>query len=397
MFTDKIIALADRYEETAIQIRRMLHSIPETEFNEYKTSGYIASVLDTLSIPYKRGFANGTGICAEIWGREGGGCVALRADMDALPISEETNLPFSSQHQGVMHACGHDAHMASALFTAFILNELRGNFKGCVKILFQPAEEGDGGAELMIQEGVLENPYVDVCIGGHVMTDYPTGVIGYRAGALMSSPDNFEIMINGVGGHGAYPEKCVNPILAAARAAENITSLTDRSVPRVVSVCEIQGGNCPNVIPSTVRLTGTVRTFAPDARLEASRLIEKAAKEAAEKCGAQCEYKFIPLFPALINDPRVTDFFVASAKKIVGGENLREIESVSMAGDDFSYFAQSRPSAYVHIGCKNEECGAVYPIHSPRFTIDERCIKTAAMCCCQFIVDALARLEEKYG
>ena len=394
MLTNEIRALAEGFEENAVAIRRALHKIPETEFNEFKTSGYIASVLDTLSIPYRRGYAGGTGICATINGEKGGKCAALRADIDALPIKEDTNLPFSSEHDGFMHACGHDVHMAAALCTAFILNELKENIKGSVKIIFQPAEEGDGGADKMIEEGVLEEPFVDVVIGGHVMSDYETGKIAYKKGPLMASPDNFEVIIKGVGGHGAYPEKCVNPIVAAAKAVEKITAITDRSVPRVASVCEIGAGSCPNVIPSEVKMTGTVRTFTPEARAEASRLIEEAVKEAAVDSGCNYEYKFIPLFPALINDDNVTEAFCTSAEKIVGKENLVEIGSLSMAGDDFSYFAQNRPSAYVHVGCRSEACGAVYPIHSPHFTVDEHCIKVAAMCYAQFIVDFLGE-EEK--
>jgi amidohydrolase len=389
MLTNEIKALAEQYESTAVETRRMLHKIPETEFEEFKTSGYIASVLDTLSIPYKRGYAGGTGICATISGSEPGRCVAIRADIDALPITEETLLPFSSEHEGVMHACGHDAHIAIALCTAFILNELKGNIKGNVKILFQPAEEGDGGAEKMIEEGVLDNPIVDVCIGGHVMSEYETGKIVCKKGSLMSSPDNFEVVIKGVGGHGAYPEKCVNPIVCAARAVEKITALTDTAVPRVVSVCTIEGGKTPNVIPSEVKITGTARTFTAEAREEVERLIGDAAEEAAIECGAKFEYRYIPLFPALVNDDETTQMFAESAKKIVGEENVLEGTKVSMAGDDFSYFARALPSTYVHIGCRNEEKGAIYPIHNPKFTVDEDCIKIAAMCYAQFAADYL--------
>lgn len=389
MLTNEIKALAERYEETAISIRRTLHKIPETEFEEFKTSGYIASVLDTLSIEYRRGFAGGTGICATIPGKGEGRCVAIRADIDALPVKEETYLPFASEHEGRMHACGHDAHIAIALFTAFILNELHDNFKGNVKILFQPAEEGEGGAERMIDEGVLASPAVDVCIGGHVMSDYEAGKIIYKKGPLMASPDNFEAIIKGAGGHGAYPQKCINPISAAAAAVENITKLTDMNVPRAVSVCTIKGGSCSNVIPSEVKITGTARTFTPEERQKVSRLIEEAVRSAAEPLGAEYDYRFIPLFPALINDDRITDLLAEAARKTAGEENVIETHSLSMAGDDFSYFAKARPSSYIHIGCRNEEIGAVYPIHSPKFILDERCIKTAAMCYAQFAVDYL--------
>ncbi len=389
MLTDKIRALADSWENTAVETRRMLHRIPEIQFEEFKTSGYICSVLDTLSIPYKKGYGGGTGIVATIEGNGEGKCVALRADIDALPICEETSLPFKSEHEGFMHACGHDAHMAIALYVSYILNELRDSFKGSVKILFQPAEEGDGGAEIMIEEGVLENPSVDICIGGHVMSEYPTGTIVYKKGSLMSSPDNFEAVIQGVGGHGAYPEKCVNPIVVAADAIKAITNLTDTNVPRVVSVCTVEGGNCPNVIPSEVKITGTARTFTRHSREEVIRLIENAISEACLKYGASYDYRYIKLFPALINDDEVTDAFVKSAAKIIGEENLIPTETVSMAGDDFSYFAASLPSTYVHIGCRNEAKDAVYPIHNPLFTIDEDCMKIAAMCYCQVITDYL--------
>lgn len=389
MLTEKIRALADSWENTALDIRHMLHRIPEIQFEEHKTSGYICSVLDTLSIPYQKGYCGGTGIVALIEGNGEGDAVALRADIDALPISEETNLPFKSEHEGFMHACGHDAHITIALYTAYILNELRDSFKGVVKILFQPAEEGDGGAEIMIGEGVLEEPNVSLCIGGHVMSDYSTGKIIYKKGSLMSSPDNFEVVIHGTGGHGAYPEKCVNPLVVASEAVLAITNLTDTNVPRVVSVCTIEGGNCSNVIPPSVKITGTARTFTRQSREEASRLIEERVREACNKYNATYTYRYIELFPALINDDSVTDAFVNSAAKIIGAENLEETDKVSMAGDDFSYFAAAVPSTYVHVGCGNEEKDAIYPIHNSHFTIDEDCMKIAAMCYCQFITDYL--------
>ncbi len=389
MFTEKILALANSWEETAIEIRRMLHRIPELQFEEFKTAGYICSWLDTLSIPYKKGYAGSTGIVCEIDGAEGGKCIALRADIDALPITEQTALPFKSEHEGVMHACGHDAHITMALYSAFILNELKDSFKGKVKIFFQPAEEGDGGAEIMIAEGALENPDVDVCISGHVMSDYDTGKIIYKKGSLMSSPDNFEVVIKGKGGHGAYPENCINPISVASDIALKLTSLTDTNVPRVVSVCTIEGGTCPNVIPEEVKITGTARTFTKSSREEVIRLIEARVKTVCEEYKATYDYKYIPLYPALINDDDITEQFAQSAKKIVGEENVLPTHKVSMAGDDFSYFAEAVPSTYVHIGCRDEAAKSVYPIHNPRFTIDEKCLKIGAMCYCQFITDFL--------
>lgn len=391
MLTNEILALAEQFENMAIETRRMLHRIPETQFEEFKTSGYIASVLDTLSIPYLKGYGGGTGIVATITGDGEGKCIALRADIDALPITEETNLPFKSEHEGKMHACGHDAHIAICLYTAFILNELKHSFKGSVKIFFQPAEEGDGGAEIMIAEGVLENPQVNVCIGGHVMSDYETGKIVYKKGSLMSSPDNFEITINGVGGHGAYPEKCINPILVASQLVEKLTSLTDTNVPRVVSVCTIEGGKSPNVIPTSVHLSGTARTFTANSRDEVERLIGERTKEVCDRFGVSFDYRYIPLFPALVNDDNVTDLFVESAKKIVGEDNVIPTHQVSMAGDDFSYFAAAVPSTYVHIGCKSPEQSEVYPIHHPRFTVDEACLKVAATCYAQCVIDYLLR------
>lgn len=391
MLTNEIMALADSWEQMAIEIRRMLHRIPELQFNEFKTSGYICSVLDTLAIPYKKGYGGGTGIVATITGCNEGRCALLRADIDALPITEETNLPYKSEHEGLMHACGHDAHMATALYTAFILNELKASFKGVVKILFQPAEEGDGGAEIMIEEGVLEDPEVDVCIGGHVMSEYETGTIVYKHGSLMSSPDNFEVVIKGTGGHGAYPEKCLNPIVVASDVIKKITALTDANVPRVVSVCTVEGGSCPNVIPGEVKITGTARTFTRQSRDEVTRLIEERVREVCDEYLCGYDYKYIPLYPALINDDNVTEAFCESARKIIGEENVVPTHQVSMAGDDFSYFAAAKPSTYVHIGCRSKDNDEIVPIHNPKFTVDEGCLKVAAMCYCQFIVDYLSK------
>lgn len=390
MLTSEIKALGQSFAPTAIEARRMLHRIPEIQFEEFKTSGYIASMLDTLSIPYERGFAGGTGIVATISGAENGKCIGIRADIDALPIKEETKLDFASEHEGMMHACGHDAHIAIALSTAFILNELKGSFKGNVKIFFQPAEEGDGGAEIMIKEGVMENPNVDICLGCHVMTDYETGKIVYKKGPLMSSPDNFEVTIFGTGGHGAYPEKCNNPLPVVSEVILKLTSLTDALVPRVVSVCTVEGGSCPNVIPSSVKITGTARTFTKKSREEVVRLIEENVMSVCEKYNAEYDYNYIPLYPALINDEKVTEAFKASAAKIVGEENVIESHTVSMAGDDFSYFAECVPSTYVHVGCKNIEKGAIYPIHHPSFTVDEDCIEIASTCLAQAVVDFLS-------
>ena len=390
MLTNEIKALADSWEEMAKEIRRMLHRIPETQFNEFKTSGYICSVLDTLGIPYKKGYGGGTGIVAEIKGSGEGKCIALRADIDALPICEETALPFKSEHEGFMHACGHDAHMAIALYTAFILNELKASFKGVVKFLFQPAEEGDGGAEIMIEEGVLCDPQVDVCIGGHVMSEYETGTVIYKKGSLMSSPDNFEVIIKGTGGHGAYPEKCVNPIVVASEVVGKLTALTDPNVPRVVTVCTIEGGSCPNVIPGEVKITGTARTFTRQSREEVTRLIEERVREVCDEYITGYDYKYIPLYPALINDDNITEAFVESAKKILGEDKVLPTHQVSMAGDDFSYFAAAVPSTYVHIGCRKPDCEEIIPIHNPRFTVDEDCLKVAAMCYCEFITDFLS-------
>lgn len=390
MLTNEIMALADSWEEMAKDIRRMLHRIPETQFNEFKTSGYICSVLDTLGIPYKKGYGGGTGIVAEIKGSGEGKCIALRADIDALPICEETALPFKSEHEGFMHACGHDAHMAIALYTAFILNELKASFKGVVKFLFQPAEEGDGGAEIMIEEGVLCDPQVDVCIGGHVMSEYETGTVIYKKGSLMSSPDNFEVIIKGTGGHGAYPEKCVNPIAVASEVVGKLTALTDPNVPRVVTVCTIEGGTCPNVIPSEVKITGTARTFTRQSREEVTRLIEERVREVCDEYITGYDYKYIPLYPALVNDDNITEAFCESAKKILGEDKVLPTHQVSMAGDDFSYFSAAVPSTYVHIGCRKPGCEEIIPIHNPRFTIDEDCLKVAAMCYCEFITDFLS-------
>ena len=213
----------------------------------------------------------------------------------------------------------------------------------------------------------------------------------YKKGSLMSSPDNFEVIIKGTGGHGAYPERCVNPIVVASDVIKKITNLTDSNVPRVVSVCTVEGGSCPNVIPSEVKITGTARTFTRQSREEVTRLIEERVREVCDEYLCGYDYKYIPLYPALINDDAVTEAFCDSAKKIVGDEKVVPTHQVSMAGDDFSYFAASVPSTYVHIGCRGVDEEEIIPIHNPRFSVDESCLKVAAMCYCQFIVDYLSK------
>lgn len=223
------------------------------------------------------------------------------------------------------------------------------------------------------------------------MSEYETGTIVYKNGSLMSSPDNFEVVIKGTGGHGAYPERCVNPIVVASEVISSLTSLTDTNVPRVVSVCTVEGGSCPNVIPSTVKLTGTARTFTRQSRDEVERLIEERVREVTDKYLCGYNYKYIPLYPALINDDEVTERFCESAAKIVGEEMIVPTHQVSMAGDDFSYFAAAVPSTYVHIGCRSGETDEIIPIHNPKFTVDDACLSVAAMCYSQFIVDYLTR------
>ncbi len=371
---DKITELSERQRERLISDRREIHKFPETEFEEFKTQKYITSRLDELGLSYETGIAK-TGTLVTIKGRENGRTILLRADIDALDIMEQGEAEYKSVIDGKMHACGHDAHTAVMLGVCSVLAELKDEISGTVKIVFQPAEEGQGGAEPMIAEGVMENPRVDACLALHTEPELECGKIRVKSGAMYGSPDEFEIIIKGKSGHGAEPHLCVDPILVSAQVIVALQSVVSRRISpfesAVVSLCSICGGTNTNVIPDSVRILGTARSQSSEVRNKLPIFIEDTVKGICSAFGAEYEMKFSMMFPPLINSEEMADVVRASAVRQIGEENTVFGGSSTMAGEDFAYFANAAPSAIFKLGVGNKKKGIVYPLHNSKFDIDE--------------------------
>ena len=373
-----IIDLVKQKEAKIIQIRRDLHQIPELELSLPKTVSYVCKQLDELQIPYHK-LVDGNAIVALIEGKEKGKCIAIRADMDALPIKENTGLSFASKHEGCMHACGHDGHTAMALGACMVLKELSSEFKGCVKILFQPGEEFPGGALPMIEEGCMENPKVDAVIGLHEGYIYPgveKGKIGVCSGAFFASMDHFHITVRGKGAHGAYPHLSVDPIPITCEIVSGLQKIISRELPptarALITVGQIHGGTAFNVIPDEVFIEGTVRSTDESERSFIAKRIEDIASDIAKSYRAEAKIVYDFKYPVLINDEDFTTFFVKNTKELFGEDSIHEISVPTMAGEDMAYFLQKAPGIFfvlsnpiIHDG------GKIYPHHSDRFDIDE--------------------------
>lgn len=373
-------------EDEIILIRRKIHQNPELGFEEFETAEAICGFLKKHSIKYKDKIAK-TGVCALI-GDLSKKAVIIRADMDALPVTEKTGLEFASKTPGKMHACGHDIHIASALAAAYILKQLEDKLNICVKVVFQPAEETTGGALDMINEGILDNPVACAAIGGHVTAELPCGRVRLKSGALMASPDDFSVKFIGKSTHGAQPENGISPLLPAAEFVLGINSHIEKNIRQeknyVLSVCAVNGGNSANVIPEKAEILGTFRSFSRESRESARELIEAFAAAAAEKHGAKslCRYNF--LYPPVINDEEMTNKMAKSLERIIGAENIIE-EKPLMTGEDFSYFGKYIPSVFIWYGGGDGVHNA--PLHSESFTADERAIGIAAEIFCDFALN----------
>lgn len=381
---------AEKISEELINLRREFHKIPELECCEFETSRLICKKLDEMGISYEKCYK--TGIAAVIKGKRGGGrTLLIRADMDALPIEELTKIDFKSKNSGRMHACGHDVHMTALLGACKLLTLTGCDFCGKVKAVFQPAEEGDGGAEPMIREGVMDSPRVDSAIALHVepLASYKT--LQYRNGSIMASPDDFRIVIKGKGGHGACPKKCINPIYAASEVVSSLSNVVSDNFQNpdmcVVSVCTINAGTMNNIIPDSVEITGTARSLDIETRKKIEILIENCIKQACEKSGCTYEYHFRKLYPPVINDAKMNEIVINAAKKLGCFDKIEELGKASMTGDDFSYFAQLVPSSYFKLGAGNEKIHE--PLHSSKFDVDERCIHLGAALLAQTALDYL--------
>lgn len=361
---------------TVVADRRYLHQHPELAFQEENTARFVAERLREFGIETRTGIAK-TGVLGILRGRQPGKTVLLRADMDALPIEEENDVPYKSQHSGTMHACGHDAHTAMLLGVARLLAARRDQFTGTVKFVFQPAEESGGGAKPMIDEGVLADPPVDAAFGVHIGQDLPLGTIGVRDGPMNAASDGFVATFKGVGGHAARPHLAVDPIVIAAHAIVALQSLVSREVNPlrqvVITVGAVHAGTVRNVIPEEAVLKATVRTFDEEVRQQLAERIPALLQgiAGAMRGAALVEYSFG--YPVLVNDAGLTDLVREVAREIVGPERVLEREP-GMGGEDMAYFLERVPGSFFRIGSRNPERGLIYGHHHPKFDIDEEAL-----------------------
>jgi amidohydrolase len=374
--------LARVYHSETIAIRRHLHAHPELSGEEESTAAFVVHTLGKLGVTCRSG-VGGHGIVADIAGRDAdAGCVALRADMDALPLTEENEVPYRSRVDGVMHACGHDAHTAILLGVARILTELKGSFRGTVRLLFQPSEERyPGGALPMIADGALENPVPDFLFGAHVSPELPAGTIGIRPGPFMASTDEVYLTVHGKGGHAATPHLNTDPVVTAANIITALQQLTSRlappDIPTLLSFGRVIADGQMNVIPDVVTLDGTFRTYQETWRGAAHTHIRRIASKTAESAGGTCDVRIERGYPVLVNESRATALAMQLAQQYLGEEMVVEVPR-RMTGDDFAHFAAAIPACFCRIGTGNEKKGITANLHTPRFDIDEKSLETAA-------------------
>ena len=383
--------LGEKYLQHMINLRETIHMYPEDGFSEFTTSKIIIEELEKLGIKVQKNVAK-TGVVGLIEGKYPGKTVLLRADMDALKIQEQADVEYKSKIDGMMHACGHDGHVAGLLGAAMILNELKDNLHGNVKLVFQPAEERDGGALPMIEEGVLENPKLDAAFAAHLWGYLNEGEVHLKEGPMMASPDIFNIKVIGKGGHGAVPQESIDPIVITCQIVNSLQTIVSRKInpldPVVITCGRIQGGDCHNVIPNEVELEGTIRTFNEETRNWVPKVMEDLIRGITTSQGAAYEFKYEPKYPALINDKYMTSFAKESLKKVVGEENVFDLKEPNMGGEDFAYFAQKVPSAFIFVGIANNKSEPVIH-HNPYFKWDSKNVGILAQSLSQIAIDYL--------
>ncbi len=399
---------ADRVEPKVVAWRRDFHQFPELGNREFRTAKIVADHLRSLGIEVKDKVAH-TGVVGLLKGGRPGPVVALRADMAALPVSEEVDVPFASrvktewagQQCGVMHACGHDAHTAILMGVAEVLAGMRERISGSVKFIFQPAEEGPpegekGGARLMIEEQCMENPKVGAIFGLHVTSTHPVGRIGYRSGPLMASSDELRIFVRGVQTHAAMPWRGVDPIVVASQIVMGLQTIVSRQVnitkePSVVTVGVFQGGIRKNIIPDDVRMEGTIRSFDEQQRGEIHEHVKRITEMIAAAGGAQAKVQIARGYDVVVNDPGLTEWSIPSLARMAGGEHVAVMDKVCGA-EDFSFYQKVVPGFFFRLGCIPPEMDLrrAVPNHSPRFFMDERCLKLGVKALSALAVDWLA-------
>jgi amidohydrolase len=378
MLQEKIRQLSNKYAGEFIDIRHHLHANPELSYQEFKTSAFVQEKLSAYGIPFK--ILATTGVEGLIEGNNPSKkIIALRADMDALPIKEENDVPYKSTNPGIMHACGHDVHTTCLLGAAKILQELKADWEGTVKLIFQPGEEKNpGGASLLIKEGVLENPKPQAIFGLHVHPQLSTGKLSFRSGKVMASADELYITIKSKGGHAAAPHLTADTILIASHLVVALQQIISRNrnpfSPSVLSITSFQGGFTTNVIPSEVKLMGTFRAMDEKWRFAAHELIRKTVKELVESMGAESELHIDVGYPAVINNDKLNDTAKSLAAQYIGEQNVEETE-VRMGAEDFGYYSQLIPGCFFRLGSGNTAKGISSGVHTPTFNIDESAIE----------------------
>lgn len=371
----KSIALYEKVKN----YREHLHKHPELSYQEVETMRFVSEKLTQLGISHETG-VGGTGVVALIQSEKhlGNSCIALRADLDALPISEENEVPYKSKVTGVMHACGHDVHTAILLGAAEILNEIKDDLPFPVKLIFQPGEEKNpGGATFMIRDKVLENPRVDKMYALHVFPDLPVGELGFHAGRYMASCDEIYITVNGKGGHGATPHQCIDPIVIGANIILQLQQLVSRKcdpkIPCVLSFGHFEALGATNIIPSKAILKGTFRTMDENWREEALKLVEQQVRDIAITHGATVDIEISKGYPCVENDIVLTNELAIKAKELIGNDNVHDLP-IRLTSEDFAFYSQLVPACFFRLGVRNEEKGIVYGVHHPRFDIDSEAL-----------------------
>ncbi|MCX7748296.1 MAG: M20 family metallopeptidase [Clostridia bacterium] len=390
MISEKIKNVSHTLKEEFISIRRHLHAFPELGYKEFKTSAFIANYLKDLGLEVKTHIA-GTGVTGLLKSNSSGQTIAIRADMDALPIHEQNEIDYVSKNEGIMHACGHDAHVSIVLGTAKILSKLKNELKTNVKFVFQPGEEGLGGAKKMIDGGVLKDPDVGFMIAAHVCPDIEAGHISIGTGPVMASPGEFEIRIKGKGGHAAKPHTAIDPIQIGASLIPMFQSIVSREKspfqPAVLSVTYFHAGSSYNIIPDQAVLKGTVRTFDRKLSQWICDKMKSLTSSATKAMGADFEFMYDFGYPPVLNHPDIVKKIVSSAGKIIPEKSIITGISPSMLAEDFSYYAEKIPSAIFNLGCKSNREGVINSLHNSRFNIDEDCIQVGMEIMSQFALD----------
>jgi amidohydrolase len=373
-----------------VEIRRTIHMHPELGFEEFETSKLVSEWLEKFGLHVEKGLAK-TGVVGLLEGKKPGKTVAIRADMDALPMEESNQVPYVSKVKGKMHACGHDAHVTILLGVAKYFSSIKDQLKGNIKWIFQPAEEGGGGGRIMVEEGVLDNPKVDAIFGAHVYPLLPMGKIGVCEQEALAAADRFIIKIIGQGGHAASPHLSKDPILAAGHLITQLHSVVSRNVnpleSAVITIGKVSGGTAFNIIPDEVELLGTLRSLSSQVREALKSRIEEVIQGTVRSFGMDYQFQFEYGYPVLINDPEMARFVASACEKGIGKENV-EILKPSMGGEDFAYYLEKVPGSFFRLGCRNEKKGIVHPYHSSLFDIDEEVLP--------FGVEMFVRIIKEY-